>query len=127
MNDKAQANDAAAVTMELDLAATRNRHAKSSLQQHRRALYRRKDKALATALLAGDDQFVVDSVQQVNPLVLGLSHKLSLRRFHVRPASMPPEIQKMLTQLPRADACDVEASHAKLRHGAGEVKSSQTK
>jgi len=48
----------------------------------------------------GPEQFVIDSVEVGVPLTLGISHRCTARRFHVRPASMPEEVQEVLAALP---------------------------
>jgi len=91
--------DIIAVVRALDEAAEYNRRAKVCPREHRRGLYRRKDLALQEALLAGPKQFYVDDSDGGDPPILGVSHRFSSRRFHVRPDRMPPEIQDVLAEM----------------------------
>lgn len=101
MNLTVRDRDIIAVVRALDEAAEFNRRAKVCPRQHRRGLYRRKDMALQEALMAGPDQFYVDSSDGGDPPILGVTHKFSDRRFHLRPDTMPRETQDLLNQLVR--------------------------
>ena len=112
MAKNTEVDQADEVARALDEAAAYNRQAKCCHPQHIERLYRRKDKALQAAIEADSGQFIIDSVSEGCPLILGLSHRLSSRRFHLRPDRMPPEVQAILAQLPtelpfpdRTEAC----------------------
>ena len=98
--------DIIAVVRALDEAAEYNRRAKVCPRQHRRGLYRRKDLALQEALLTGPEQFFVDSNDEGDPPILGVSHRFSSRRFHVRPDLLPPDIQTVLAEMDTVMAGD---------------------
>lgn len=112
-----------AVTKALDEAASHNALAKVAPPQHRRGLYRRKDRALIRALRLAPDQFVVDSASRNWTLILGLSHTRSSRQFHLRPESLPPDVVVVVASLPGAGAVReslrqiLEGQHAKLGPG----------
>jgi hypothetical protein len=54
---------------------------------------------LQEALMIGPGQFYVDSTDGGDPPILGVTHRYSARRFHVRPDLMPPEIQDVLAEM----------------------------
>jgi len=91
--------DIIAVVRALDEAAEYNRQAKICPREHRRGLYRRKDLALQEAILAGLEQFYIDSSDGGDPPILGVSHRFSSRRFHIRPDLMPPDIRDVLAEM----------------------------
>ena len=99
MNTIIRDRDVIAVVRALDAAGEFNRRAKSCPPQHRRGLYRRKDMALQEALMIGPEQFYVDSTDGGDPPILGVTHKHSARRFHIRPDLLPPEIQDVLAEM----------------------------
>jgi hypothetical protein len=99
MNATIRDRDVIAVVRALDAAGEFNRRAKSCPPQHRRGLYRRKDMALQEALMLGPGQFYVDSTDGGDPPILGVTHKYSARRFHIRPDMMPLEIQDALAEM----------------------------
>jgi hypothetical protein len=55
--------------------------------------------ALQEALMLGPGQFYVDSSDGGDPPILGVTHKHSARRFHIRPDLLPPEIQEVLAEM----------------------------
>ena len=91
--------DIIAVVRALDEAAEYNRRAKICPREHRRGLYRRKDLALQEALRIGAEQFYIDTADGGDPPILGVTHRFSSRRFHVRPDLLPPDIQNVLAEL----------------------------
>lgn len=107
MHTPVRDRDVIAVVRLLDEAAQNNRRAKSSQPRHRRGLYKRKDATLAKALVMAPEQFIVDSIERETPLTVGLTHRFSPRRVHVQPGLMPPEVQAILAELPRAYEQDV--------------------
>lgn len=84
----------------LDEAGEYNRRAKLCPHQHARGLYRRKDTILEQVLAEAPDQFVVDSIYQEEPLILGVSHVHTARRFHLRPDRLVPKTREVLAALP---------------------------
>ncbi len=99
MNPTIRDRDVIAVVRALDEAAEFNRRAKICPRQHRRGLYRHKDAALQKALMTGPDQFFVDSSDGGDPPILGITHKFSARRFHIRPDLLPTEVQDALAEM----------------------------
>ena len=71
-----------------------NKLAKSCQPQHRRSLYRLKDRALDQAIALSPEDFEVDSISRGHEPILGVTHLPSGRRFHVRPYS-----QEYVTQV----------------------------
>jgi len=109
-----------AVVRALDEAAEFNRRAKTCPRQHSRGLYRRKDLALQRALSLGPEKFYIDSVSQEDPPILGITHRFSARRFHVRPERMPQEVQDMLAAMSSTVAVGEEGPvPVKLESGGG--------
>jgi len=88
------------VASALDEAAGHNQQAKSCLPEHRRSLYRKKDRALLRALAAAPGQFFIDSISG-SPPVVGISHVHSGRRFHLPLAAASYEMLRSLAVLPR--------------------------
>lgn len=99
MNTTIRDRDVIAVVRALDVAGEFNRRAKSCPPQHRRGLYRRKDQALQEALMIGPEQFYIDSSDGGDPPILGVTHKHSARRFHIRPDLLPPKVQEALAEM----------------------------
>ena len=62
--------------------------------------------ALQEALILGPGQFYVDSSDGGDPPILGVTHRYSARRFHVRPDLMPLEIQEALAEMPMTAEAD---------------------
>jgi hypothetical protein len=85
----------------LDQAGEYNRRAKLCPRQHARGLYRRKDAILEEVLTEAPEQFEIDSILQDEPLILGISHVHTARRFHLRPDRLASGIRKMIDRLPR--------------------------
>jgi hypothetical protein len=103
MNDTITDRQVIAVVRVLDKAAEFNRRAKACPRQHSRGLYRRKDLALQEALTLGPGQFYVDSIEQSASAMVGVTHKFSARRFHIRRDLMPREIQDALAETPASE------------------------
>jgi hypothetical protein len=106
MNTTIRDRDVIAVVRALDVAGEFNRRAKSCPPQHRRGLYRRKDQALREALMIGPEQFFIDSSDGGDPPILGVTHKYSARRFHIRPDLLPSEIQDVLAEMSMSAEAD---------------------
>lgn len=78
-----------------------NRLAKQASGADRPAWYRRKDKALDLAIRQAAAEFVVDSVEQNDRLLLGLTHVPSGRRVHLEPYRLSLQAQAALHRLAR--------------------------
>ncbi|MFP4105887.1 MAG: hypothetical protein ACLFVU_07310 [Phycisphaerae bacterium] len=97
----------------LDQAGEYNRRAKLGPRQHSRGLYKRKDAILQQVLIEAAGQFVIDSILREEPLILGVSHRHTARRFHLRPDRLSPETRAIIKALPRTGtAADEEDSCA---------------
>lgn len=73
-----------------------NRLAKTASGVERMAWYRQKDRALDQAICQAPTEFVVDSVEQDDRLLLGLTHLPSGRRVHLVPYRLTLRAQIVL-------------------------------
>ena len=83
----------------LDEASACSRAAKTDPGRCRRGWYRRKDTMLEAALAAGQGQFYLASCLAGPPALIGISHLLTARRFHLRLDSMSVNLRRLVSRM----------------------------